>query len=123
MNIIPLIILLGLFPLPAIATTTPSIGPNLVITATLPSILENIALCESNNVANAKNPNSSASGRFQFLDSSWKYYGKKLWGENFEKKNKLNFEDSTDLAVYVYGIDGVKPWLSSQECWKSLGDV
>lgn len=34
----------------------------------------NIAACESNFLPNAKNPNSSAKGVYQFLSKTWKNY-------------------------------------------------
>lgn len=118
-----LIVLLGLFPVPAIASTTPVIASQLPAIEVFPPILEKIAICESGNIADAKNPNSTASGRFQFLDSSWKYYGTKLWGDNLKNKDKLNYKDSTDLALYVYNLNGTNDWISSKPCWSVLKDV
>lgn len=80
-------------------------------------ILEKVALCESNNIATAKNPKSSAKGRFQFLDSSWKYYGQKLWGDKWKEKNVLDYDDSTELAMYVYSINKLRDWEASKNCW------
>lgn len=83
----------------------------------IPPILERIAMCESQNVETAKNPNSSASGRYQFIRSSWKYYGQKLWGDDWVNKDILDYWDNTELAIYTFSIEGTSPWNSSKSCW------
>lgn len=83
-------------------------------------ILEKVAYCESRNNPLAKNPNSSAKGRFQFLDSSWKHYGKMLWGDKWKEKNVLDYDDSTELAMYVYSINKLKDWEASKNCWSKF---
>lgn len=80
-------------------------------------ILDKVALCESGNNPLAKNPNSSAKGRFQFINSSWKHYGKMLWGDNLINKDVLDYEDNTELAMYVYQLNGLKDWEESKSCW------
>lgn len=80
-------------------------------------VMERIAYCESKNVATAKNPRSTASGRFQFLKSSWQYYGMQKWG-TLEGKNIFDYDDNTELAYWVYEREGVTPWLASQHCWR-----
>ena len=97
------------------------IAPIIVSKPSLPLILEKIAVCESNNVAWAKNPYSTASGRFQFLRSSWNYYGNKLWGEELKNKNVFDYEDNTELALYVFKLNGTRDWNASYNCWKPLG--
>lgn len=79
--------------------------------------LERIGWCESRNDPNAQNPTSSAKGRFQFLDSSWKYYGYKLWGSRLSEKDQYSYADSTELAYFVVTLNGYKDWSSSKECW------
>lgn len=91
-----------------------------VVKTSIPIILEKIALCESGNIATAKNPGSSAAGRFQFLWSSWNIYGKELWGEKFYEKNIWSYDDNTDLALYVYKKNGTSDWLASADCWMPL---
>ncbi len=86
-------------------------------------ILYKVAYCESRNIATAKNPKSTAKGRFQFLDSSWKYYGQKLWGEKIKDKNVFDYEDNTELAMYVYSINKLKDWEESRKCWSAPIDV
>ncbi len=81
------------------------------------NLFNRIASCESKNDPHARNPNSTASGRFQFLWSSWNYYGKQLWGEDFYKKNIFDYNDSTELAWYVFQKNGTKDWDASKKCW------
>ena len=81
------------------------------------NLFNGIALCESNNTATAHSTLSTAKGRFQFLDGTWKYYGQKLWGENLVNKNVLNYEDNTELAIWIYGKYGTGDWLPSAHCW------
>lgn len=83
-------------------------------------VLENIGKCESNNNPKAKNPNSSASGRFQFIKSSWEYYGKQLWGDELKNKDVFEWDDNTELAEYVYSKNGTKDWESSKLCWSKI---
>jgi muramidase (phage lysozyme) len=64
-----------------------------------------------------KNPTSTASGYYQFLDSSWETYGKQLWGDHLKDHDKLNRTDSTILAAYVFGKNGTQDWLESKPCW------
>lgn len=86
-------------------------------TEIIPAVLERIAMCESRNNEDAKNSHSSASGRFQFIASSWKYYGTKLWGESLKNKNVFDYWDNTELAIYVYELNGTKDWYPSRSCW------
>lgn len=82
--------------------------------------MERIAWCESRNNPLAKNPRSTASGRFQFLKSSWKYYGEKKWGDAWVTKDVFSYVDNTELAYWVYSINGTKDWEAdpaSVACW------
>ncbi len=92
-----------------------SVAPSVSPTAS--STFDKVAWCESNDVATAKNTTSTASGRFQFLDGTWRYYGEQLWGKNWVKHSKLDFNDSTILAAYAYGKNGLADWSESSKCW------
>lgn len=111
-----------LFPTPARAVEVPLVSPISPIQEVFPPILEKIAYCESQNNPHAKNKYSSASGRFQFINQSWYDYGLKLWGDKFYEKNIWSYKDNTELALYVYKIDGTTPWNSSKNCW-SVKDI
>lgn len=82
------------------------------------AVMDRIAMCESKNHALAKNPNSSASGRFQFIKSSWEYYGNQLWGTT-TGKSVFDWEHNTELAYYVAKKNkGFTDWFPSFDCWK-----
>ena len=84
-------------------------------------LFEKMGYCESKHVLTAKNPGSTAKGEFQFLDGTWKYYGQKLWGDDWVNKDVLS-TDNRELAWYVYTNFGTRDWESdpaSYNCWKS----
>lgn len=81
-------------------------------------VFEKIAKCESGNIGDAQNSESSAGGRFQFIDGTWEMYGKKYWGEQFQYKNKYDYVDNTELAWYVYTNYGTGDWDASKHCWQ-----
>lgn len=81
------------------------------------STFEKIEWCESRGVATAQNQVSTASGCYQFLDSSWDYYGNELWGEHLKEHSKTNCTDSRILGAYVYGRNGTRDWTESMSCW------
>lgn len=70
--------------------------------------------CESGGNARAQNPSSTASGLFQFLDSSWAAYG----GTKYAARAK----DATpaqqyEIANHAYAMSGLSPWAASRSCW------
>jgi len=85
----------------------------------VPILLREIGRCESGNTLNAKNPNSSARGEYQFIKSSWKHYGKELWGDDWINKDIFS-KDNEELAIYVYNKYGTDPWLESKSCWGKI---
>ena len=83
-----------------------------------------IALCESRNYITGqidpliKNPTSTASGVFQFVNKSWNYYGAQLWG-SMEGKDVFNPKQNIELAMYVMSKRGTKDWEASRYCWEN----
>lgn len=82
-----------------------------------------IAVCESGKETPesidplAKNPRSTASGVFQFLKGSWRYYGMKHWG-SLEGRSVFDAEDNIELALWVMSTErGTKDWIASHHCW------
>lgn len=70
--------------------------------------------CESGGNARAQNPSSTASGLFQFLDTSWAAYG----GTKYAARAK----DATpaqqyEIANHAYAVSGLTPWTASKGCW------
>lgn len=90
-----------------------------VVLVPIDPLFERISYCESHGDLHAKSHISSASGEFQFLNSSWYHYGKEYWGEDFYSKNIWS-SDNRDLAWYVYKKYGTRDWLASAKCWSVL---
>ena len=74
-----------------------------------------IISCESGWVRTAENPTSSASGYFQFLDSTWRstmiQMGLPL------STSKTDPIISLKAGMYLLSQSGTSPWLSSESCW------
>lgn len=85
--------------------------------SSLDATMNRIAMCESRNNPNAKNPNSSASGRFQFLTGTWKHYGLQKWG-TLEGRSVFDYGDNTELAYWVVRTYGTRDWNASKHCWQ-----
>lgn len=86
----------------------------------VPAELDAIAGCESGThdpdspgdyKRESTDPTSTASGRYQILDSTWHYLGGKGRAKNAPpwKQDKL--------AVKLYGLEGLSPWYASKSCW------
>lgn len=101
-------------------------SPEIAITATSTasttedSLIAMIATCESRNDPKAKNPHSSASGRFQFIKGTWEHYGKEFWGDEWIDKDVFDYEDNTELATWVINKYGTNDWLESKSCWGKI---
>lgn len=71
--------------------------------------------CESSGDAKATNPDSSASGLFQILDSTWASNG----GREFAKRAKdATEEQQFIIANRLFERRGLQPWDASKHCWK-----
>lgn len=73
-----------------------------------------IAQCESGGDARADNPspNSSASGLYQFIDSTWKAYG----GSTARAKD-ASVSEQRRVAERAFAAEGYSPWNASKSCW------
>ncbi len=89
--------------------------------ALLDPVLERIALCESGNDPLAKNPDSTASGHFQFIRGSWEWYGRQAWG-SLEGRDMFDWHDNTELAYWVAQRYGYAPSGASRTCWARTQD-
>lgn len=81
-------------------------------------IIEAIGSCEGGSDAHATNPHSSAKGRFQFLDGTWKHYAHELWGSLAYLHDPFDWNDNTELGRYVIETYGTHDWDASASCWK-----
>ena len=61
-----------------------------------------------------QNPSSTASGLFQFLDSSWIAYG---GGKYTSRAKDATPAQQYEIANRAYAQSGLTPWSASRECW------
>ena len=73
-----------------------------------------IIACESGGNPSAQNPSSTASGLFQFLDTSWIAYG---GGKYASRAKYATPEQQYEIANRAYAQSGVTPWNASKSCW------
>lgn len=84
----------------------------------MPSLLRRIGGCESDGSPTApinytaQNPDSTASGGFQFLDTTWN----RFHGFLRAKDAPPAIQDS--YAERTFAEDGTSPWISSESCWE-----
>jgi resuscitation-promoting factor RpfA len=76
--------------------------------------LDQIAKCESGGNPAAQNSGSTASGLYQFLDSSWKAYGGAKYGP---RAKDASAAQQTEIAHAAVARSGLTPWAASQHCW------
>lgn len=75
------------------------------------AILERIKQCESGGNYQAQNRSSTASGAYQFLDSTWNGYG------GYQKARLAPPAVQDQKARETYNRSGTRPWESSRSCW------
>lgn len=74
-----------------------------------------IIACESGGNHQAKNPNSTASGLYQFVNSTWAAYG----GLEFAPTaRQATAAEQTIVANRAYADAGYSPWNASKSCWQ-----
>lgn len=81
-------------------------------------VLEAIKTCESIGNYTATNPASTASGAYQFLDSTWRSLRASA-GYARAKDAPAAVQDAA--AIELYRAQGTTPWASSQSCWGQAG--
>lgn len=79
-----------------------------------------ITKCESGNNPRAQNRSSTASGLYQFLDSSWKAYG---GGKYAARAKDATVAQQTEIANSAFRRSGLSPWKASQHCWGGKVDT
>jgi hypothetical protein len=78
---------------------------------TLPPIFAKIKQCESGNDYTRVSKVSSASGAFQFLDSTWNNFGG--YARAYEAPPAIQDQ----MALIEYNSSGLRAWSSSSSCW------
>lgn len=76
-------------------------------------IMVRIADAESDFRPNATNPHSSASGLFQILRGTWKYYG----CEGDFETDRFDVDKNIACARKLYDKSGTSPWNPSKHDW------
>ena len=108
------------------------------LTPTVPRVLVAISSCESGNgrygVFNysAKNSRSTASGRYQFLNSTWRYVSRSYastwkahgWESLRQEATAVGSMRSARpavqdaAAIVLLEREGTRPWNASRSCWR-----
>lgn len=88
-----------------------AVGPT--TTSGMPSILVAIRNCESGGSYTAKNPRSSASGAYQFLDSTWTSTTGLA-----PPARAYSAAQQDAAALKLYRSSGTVPWNASRSCWQ-----
>jgi len=93
-------------------TPTPSRpSPNVQTHGGFPAVMLRIRWCESRDDYTARNPTSSASGAWQFIDSTWANYG------GYPRAYLAPPEVQDAKAMLTYQASGTRPWAASRSCW------
>jgi len=79
-----------------------------------------VIACESGGNPRAQNAHSSASGLFQFLDSSWRAYG---GGKYASRAMYATVAQQYEIANVAFAQSGLTPWNASRSCWANKAYV
>lgn len=75
-----------------------------------------IAKCESGLDQGAKNPNSSASGIFQFIRGTFE--GTRIAMGLPKEVDVFDESINIKMGIWLLKREGTRPWVSSAHCWK-----
>ena len=76
-----------------------------------------IANCESGLNPTIKNKNSSASGVYQFISSTFRFTMKRM-GEPINS-DVFDPENNVKAGIWLLSQDGIRHWTSSFQCWSN----
>lgn len=92
-----------------------TMGAGVANASTLPQgVLDEIARCESGGSYTAQNPSSSASGKYQFIDSTWRAY---RGSSSAARAKDASPAEQEAAAQRLYAAQGTTPWNASKSCW------
>lgn len=102
----------------AAATATLGVAAGVILASGNPAYADPdwapIIACESGGNPTVQNPSSTASGLFQFLDTSWIAYG----GGKYARRAKYATPaQQYEIANRAYSQSGLTPWTASKGCW------
>ena len=80
--------------------------------------LEKIKQCESGGDYAAENPYSTASGAYQFIDSTFQSLSASQ-GYKHASSAPASVQDAA--AIELYNEQGTSPWAASASCWQASG--
>ncbi|MBI2110674.1 transglycosylase SLT domain-containing protein [Candidatus Woesearchaeota archaeon] len=80
-----------------------------------PELLLRVARCESGFKPSISNPRSTASGLFQFLDSTFLRYAQAY---ELPTDNKNDPSIQAELAAKMIADGGIEHWNASRSCWE-----
>ena len=81
-------------------------------------VLEAIKQCESGGDYSAQNPTSTASGAYQFLDTTWQGMDA---AAGYARAIDAPESVQDAAAIELYTEQGTTPWLASASCWQGMG--
>lgn len=82
----------------------------------VPPVLLEIRFCESTDNYTAANTSSSARGAYQFLTSSWEWYGH-AERTGAARAHLASPAQQDEAALITWQRDGTTPWNASRHCW------
>lgn len=90
------------------------------VTASVASWEARIGWCESRNNYKDYNSASGASGRYQFLKTTWNSNVKKFFASKYLGR-AMDYSPAVQDAVFVvvFEHEGARPWDASRSCWEN----
>lgn len=94
-----------------VASASPAPAAALVVPA---GVLDEIARCESGGSYTAQNSSSTASGKYQFINSTWMAY---RGSSTATRARDASPAEQEAAARRLYAAEGTTPWNASKSCW------
>lgn len=82
-----------------------------------PDLVLGIIECESGFNSSAKNPNSTAKGLFQFINST---FASTIERMGWTHGNVLDWKQNLVAGIWLLKTEGEKPWRASKHCYEKI---